>query len=97
MPEVQEPCCGAPSNAGGEVVEDYGHVGLTLRNHPITFLRADLLRRRIVTCLEAMEARDGQWLEAAGLVPSGSGPAPPKASCSSRWRTRPGLPIWWSG
>ena len=28
--------------AGGEVVEDYGHVGLTLRSHPVTFLRADL-------------------------------------------------------
>ena len=25
-------------------------------------------RRRIVTCREAMQARDGQWLEAAGLV-----------------------------
>jgi hypothetical protein len=36
--------------AGGEVVEDYGHVGLTLRAHPVTFLRADLRRQRIVTC-----------------------------------------------
>jgi error-prone DNA polymerase len=54
--------------AGGEVVEDYGHVGLTLRAHPLSFLRADLARRRIVTCSEAMASRDGRWLEAAGLV-----------------------------
>jgi error-prone DNA polymerase len=54
--------------AGSEVVEDYGHVGLTLRRHPLAFLRADLAGRRIVTCTEAMQARDGLWLEAAGLV-----------------------------
>lgn len=54
--------------AGGEVVEDYGHVGLTLRRHPIAFLREDLIARRIVTCAEAMQARDGRWIEAAGLV-----------------------------
>ncbi|RDJ20891.1 DNA polymerase-like protein [Bosea caraganae] len=53
---------------GGEVVEDYRHVSLSLRDHPVSFLRADLTRRRIVTCLEAMEARDGRWLEAAGIV-----------------------------
>ena len=28
-----------PMTAGGEVVEDYGHVGLTLRQHPVAFLR----------------------------------------------------------
>ena len=28
-----------PMTAGGEVVEDYGHVGLTLRDHPVAFLR----------------------------------------------------------
>jgi error-prone DNA polymerase len=54
--------------AGREVVEDYGHVGLTLRSHPVSFLRADLRRRRIVTCAEAMQARDRSWLQAAGLV-----------------------------
>ncbi|MBN9362830.1 MULTISPECIES: error-prone DNA polymerase [unclassified Devosia] len=57
-----------PMVAGREVVEDYGHVGLTLRDHPLSFLRAGLSRRRIVTCAEAMQAGDGRWLEAAGLV-----------------------------
>jgi error-prone DNA polymerase len=54
--------------AGREVVEDYGHIGLTLRDHPLAFLRQDLRRQRIATCDEAMNARDGRWLEAAGLV-----------------------------
>jgi DNA polymerase III alpha subunit len=54
--------------AGSEVVEDYGHVGLTLRNHPVSFLRGDLHSQRIVTCADAMQARDGRWLQTAGLV-----------------------------
>ena len=54
--------------SGGEVVEDYRHVGLTLRQHPASFLRAELASRRIVTCTEAMSARDGKWLTTAGLV-----------------------------
>jgi len=53
---------------GHNVIEDYGHVGLTLRDHPIAFLRKDLARRKMVTCEEAMGARDGRWLWTAGLV-----------------------------
>jgi error-prone DNA polymerase len=67
--EIHEPAVVLrPMTAGGEVVEDYSHVGLTLRNHPVSFLRADLRSRRIVTCAEAMQTRDGRWLETAGLV-----------------------------
>lgn len=54
--------------AGSEVVQDYSHTGLTLRDHPISFLRRDLSARNIVTCREAMSSRDGRWLMAAGLV-----------------------------
>lgn len=69
VPEVNEPAVTLrPMTAGSEVVEDYGHVGLTLRAHPLSFLREDLKRRRIVTCAEAMATRDGRWLEAAGIV-----------------------------
>jgi error-prone DNA polymerase len=53
---------------GGEVVEDYCHVGLTLRHHPVFFLRNELRRTRIVTCAEAAQSRDGRWIETAGLV-----------------------------
>ena len=69
VPEIHEPAVALrPMTAGGEVVEDYGHVGLTLRSHPVASCAADLRRRRIVTCAEAMQARDGRWLETAGLV-----------------------------
>jgi error-prone DNA polymerase len=57
-----------PMTAGGEVVEDYGHTGLTLRQHPVSFLRNDLARRRIVTCAEAVAGRDRRWVDVAGLV-----------------------------
>lgn len=69
VPEINEPAVALrPMTAGGEVVEDYRHIGLSLRSHPISFLRDDLRRRRIVSCAEAMDARDGRWLETAGIV-----------------------------
>jgi len=69
IPEMNEPAVSMkPMIAGREVVEDYGHFGLTLRDHPIAFLRNDLRRRRMVTCEDAMNARDKTWLETAGLV-----------------------------
>jgi error-prone DNA polymerase len=69
IPEFCEPAVVLrPMTAGGEVVEDYGHVGLTLRSHPVSFLREDLRRRRIVPCAEAMQACDGRWLQTVGLV-----------------------------
>jgi error-prone DNA polymerase len=51
--------------AGSEVVEDYGHAGLTLRQHPVAFLRGDLTAHLHPS---HGRARDGRWLEAAGLV-----------------------------
>ena len=54
--------------AGREVVEDYRQVGLTLRDHPVTFLRADLARRNIATCEAATAQRDGKFVKLAGLV-----------------------------
>ena len=57
-----------PMTAGAEVVEDYGHTGLSLRRHPVAFLRSDLQRRRIVSCAEAMAMRDRRWTEVAGLI-----------------------------
>jgi error-prone DNA polymerase len=69
VPEINEPTVALhPMTAGREVVEDYRHVGLTLRDHPVAFLRADLEARRIVSCADAMQARDGRKLEVAGLV-----------------------------
>ncbi|WDA11790.1 error-prone DNA polymerase [Paracoccus marcusii] len=57
-----------PMSAGREVVEDYSHVGLSLRHHPVSFLRTSLKTRRIRTCAEAMAAPNRRWTEIAGLV-----------------------------
>jgi error-prone DNA polymerase len=54
--------------AGRNVVEDYATVGLTLRQHPVAFLRGDLARQRIIPCRDLLAARDGQRLTVAGLV-----------------------------
>lgn len=67
--EVVEPTAVfAPMTAGREVVEDYTHVGLTLRRHPVSFLRQDLRRGSMAPCVELAHARDGQRLTVAGLV-----------------------------
>jgi error-prone DNA polymerase len=66
LDEPDEPL--KPMTAGSQVVADYGRTGLSLRSHPVSFLRGDLARRRIVTCAEAMQARDRRWIEAAGIV-----------------------------
>jgi error-prone DNA polymerase len=69
LPEQVEPAIALrPMTAGKEVVEDYGRVGLTLRQHPVSFLRQDLARRRIMTCTEAVASRDRSWVHVAGLV-----------------------------
>ncbi|MCM2450297.1 error-prone DNA polymerase [Agrobacterium vitis] len=69
VPEQNEPGVSLrPMTAGSEVVEDYGHVGLTLRQHPVSFLRTDLARRRFLTCAEATASRDRRWVDVAGLV-----------------------------
>jgi error-prone DNA polymerase len=67
--ELDEPAVSLrPMAAGNEVVEDYGHVGLTLRAHPVSFLRDDLRRQRIVSCQEAANLRDRRRVETAGLT-----------------------------
>ncbi|WP_240768784.1 OB-fold nucleic acid binding domain-containing protein [Paracoccus liaowanqingii] len=50
------------------MVEDYSHTGLSLRRHPVAFLRAGLTKNRIRTCAEAMAAPNRRWTEIAGLV-----------------------------
>jgi len=69
VPEIDEPVVELKAmTAGSEVIQDYSHTGLTLRNHPVAFLRQDLRCQRIVTCHEAMQSHDGRWVEAAGIV-----------------------------
>ena len=50
------------------MVQDYRHLSLTLRAHPVSFLRQDLRRAGMVTCNDAMESRNRRWVEVAGVV-----------------------------
>ncbi|MEY9142053.1 error-prone DNA polymerase [Bradyrhizobium elkanii] len=69
VPEQSEPAIMLKAmTAGSEVVEDYSHVGLTLRRHPLAFLRGDLARKRILTCAEAVASHDRRRVDVAGIV-----------------------------
>ncbi|MBL0407794.1 error-prone DNA polymerase [Microvirga aerilata] len=67
--EAQEPAVAlTPMTEGREVVEDYRSKGLTLRQHPLAFLRTELRERRIRSCADLHRVRDGQRVMVAGLV-----------------------------
>jgi error-prone DNA polymerase len=58
----------AQMTAGRQVVEDYRSVGLSLRRHPVSFLRQDLAAHRIVRCADLPTIRDGRRVEVAGII-----------------------------
>ncbi|MBB4837684.1 error-prone DNA polymerase [Sphingomonas kyeonggiensis] len=67
--EVVEPQVALlPLSAGREVVEDYRATQLSLRAHPLTFLRDRLAARRIAQCADLLNMKDGQRVEVAGLI-----------------------------
>ncbi len=54
--------------AGREVVEDYRSIGLTLRAHPLSFMRAELRARRMIATADLAALKDGARLSMAGIV-----------------------------
>ena len=50
------------------VVNDYQTLRLSLKAHPMSFLRARLKAQRIVTCAELTTLRDGSYVSVAGVV-----------------------------
>ena len=68
-PAITEPPVALPPlSAGGEVVADYRAKGLSLRAHPLSFLRRDLTALGARPCERLGEARDGARLTVCGLV-----------------------------
>ena len=68
-PEGLEPAVSLkPMTAGREVVEDYRTTQLSLRGHPISFLRPALDAMRIVRCADLPSIRDGRNVEVAGVI-----------------------------
>ena len=68
-PEALEPRVTlAPMTQGREVVEDYRSTGLSLRAHPLAFLRQTLARQGFAPCRAVKETPNGRRLSIAGLV-----------------------------
>lgn len=57
-----------PLTAGREVVEDYRATQLSLRAHPLTFLRGELEREGVVPCKALGSLKDGRRVEVAGVI-----------------------------
>jgi error-prone DNA polymerase len=57
-----------PMTEGKEVVEDYRSIQLSLRAHPLAFLRPELERRGIVRCSDLSRIKDGRKVEVAGII-----------------------------
>jgi error-prone DNA polymerase len=58
----------APMTEGREVVEDYRAVQLSLRAHPLAFLRPALDRRGIIPAARLISLKDGDKVHIAGIV-----------------------------
>ncbi len=68
-PHQNEPAVTLPAmRQGRQVVEDYRATGLSLRRHPVSFLRHDLTARGIVSCADLATIRDGRRVTVAGVV-----------------------------
>lgn len=60
-----------PVSPQSEVVRDYHAVGLSLKAHPISFLREALSKRRVLTAAQIRDDRccpHGRWASVAGIV-----------------------------
>lgn len=64
----EEPVSLVPLTAGREVVEDYRATQLSLRQHPLFFLRDELSRQRITRCADLANVKDGRRVEVAGII-----------------------------
>ncbi|WP_294292924.1 error-prone DNA polymerase [uncultured Sphingomonas sp.] len=67
--EVREPAVAlTPLTAGREVVEDYRSTQLSLRAHPLSFLRPRLGRAGIVPASALAGVKEGRKVEVAGVI-----------------------------
>ncbi|MGI4747979.1 MAG: hypothetical protein ACRYFY_18350, partial [Janthinobacterium lividum] len=69
QPELVEPPVPlARMKDGREVVEDYRSIGLSLRAHPVSFIRSTLQAQGMVTCAGLKQIRDGRRVIVPGIV-----------------------------
>jgi error-prone DNA polymerase len=68
-PEIIEPAVSLPAmTMGREVVEDYRSKGLSLRAHPVAFLRESLAAKGFQPCARLVATPNGRRISIAGLV-----------------------------
>ncbi len=66
---IAEPTVSLPPSAPSEqVLDDYCALGLSLKAHPMSFLRASLTAERVASAAAAQKAGDGSRLVVAGVV-----------------------------
>src|SRR5690606_21191557 len=65
----EEPEAALPSlPPEAQVMEDYSSLRLSLKAHPVSFLRDTLSRQGFRPCRHLLQARNGERLSVAGLV-----------------------------
>ncbi|GFZ86391.1 error-prone DNA polymerase [Sphingobium fuliginis] len=65
---LEAPVTLQPMTQGREVVEDYRALQLSLRDHPLSFLRPQLDQMQVVRCADLRSIRDGRNVEVAGVI-----------------------------
>jgi len=68
MPQMEPDVDLPPMPPGEQVVEDYRHLHLSLKQHPVSFLRGEFERRGIVRHELLPERKTGERVTVAGLV-----------------------------
>ncbi len=67
--DTEEPAVALPvMPAVQEVLSDYRHVGLSLKGHPMQFLRSSLEQMRVVPAAAMAKMDNDRWLRVAGVV-----------------------------
>ncbi|MCD9096556.1 error-prone DNA polymerase [Luteimonas fraxinea] len=66
--------------AGEEILSDYRSTGLTLGQHPMALLRAQMVERRIIGLRDLQQRRHGSGVHVAGLVTQRQRPATAKGT-----------------
>jgi DNA polymerase III alpha subunit len=79
MPEMEPDADLPPMPPGEQVVEDYRHLHLSLKAHPVSFLRADLARAASCGTNCCRRSRTARASPSRGWCWCASGRAPPRA------------------
>ena len=67
-PVHEKPLVLAPAHEAQEVVFDYAATGLTLRSHPLSFLRTRLATKKLLSAAQLHELPHGRLARACGIV-----------------------------